>query len=519
MGFVRDRSEIEYFSAKIENYLASTSHLFYPLTSDLGKHESFLFPGVFSFMLAMIGLLVPFKAKPILTKKRKSIIILDVGIVISFIFILATLIFGGINIKIIDIRIRNLNLLSPWIIFTIMVIIRRLLNREGQSFILSSIFKTDKIQILFLVLTIFAISISLGFGSLPNDKFYNFFYTYVPGFKFIRVPARIGMFVSFFLSLLSAYGICRLMRINIMKKIVFVIIPVILIEYVSFPIKLHPFEETPEVYRWMEKEKGDFSIIELPIDDPMLNIQFVYHSTKHWKKLVNGYSGFFPPSDFFVQEAYANNLPALLDYLDYIKAKYVILHRDHINDTQIEKFRGMNESLVLKNIFDNDDVYELKNLNKTGSEIDQLAIFKEIKADRWTAFSNYNTDLTRFAFDGDLKTRWHSGMPQKTDIAFTIDLKDAYRIKAISIELGKYYKDYPRELFLKSSKDGILWKDIPIQNNIFFGLLYSSIKSPKNVTYTIFFHQIQSRYIKLTLSRTHDINYWSIPEIKVYSEG
>jgi hypothetical protein len=40
--------------------------------------------------------------------------------------------------------------LSPWIIFTIMVIIRRLLNREGQSFILSSIFKTDKIQILFL---------------------------------------------------------------------------------------------------------------------------------------------------------------------------------------------------------------------------------------------------------------------------------------------------------------------------------------------------------------------------------
>lgn len=65
----------------------------------------------------------------------------------------------------------------------------------------------------------------------------------------------------------------------------------------------------------------------------------------------------------------------------------------------------MKESLVLKNIFDRDDVYESKNLNKTSSGIDQLAKFKEIKAESWTAFSNYNTDLTRFAFDGDLKTR------------------------------------------------------------------------------------------------------------------
>lgn len=179
----------------------------------------------------------------------------------------------------------------------------------------------------------------------------------------------------------------------------------------------------------------------------------------------------------------------------------------------------MKESLVLKNIFDIDDVYESKNLNKTSSGIDQLAKFKEIKAESWTAFSNYITDLTRLAFDGDLKTRWHSGMPQKSDIAFTIDLKDTDRINAISIELGKYYRDYPRELSLKGSKDSILWKDIPIQNNILFDLLYSSITSPKNVTYIIVFQKIQSRYIKLTLSRTHDINYWSIPEIKVYSEG
>lgn len=517
MGFIREKYEIEYFSARIENYLASTSHLYYPLTSGLGKVESYLFPGIIPLLLSLIGILVPYKIKDHHPTGRLLITFIDIGIVISVFLILTTFIFAGIDINIFGLKLKSRNLLSPWIAFAILTIIRKPLNKNRQPFILSSFFPADKLQALLLILTLLAVSLSLGLGSLPSDKFYNLFYNYIPGFKFIRVPARIGMFVSFFLSLLSAYGIQRLGSFKPFKKVIFVIIPFILIEYASFPVTLHPLGETPEVHKWLEKEKGDFPVIELPIDNPMLNVQYVYYSTWHRKKLVNGYSGFFPPSDFFVREASLHNMQSLIDFLNFIKVKYVIVHREHLNDIQIGWIKELKDRLVFKRTFFDDDVYELQSPSDAKMKSLDLSRFKEIKPEQWVAVSDYNTDLTRFAFDGNLETRWHSGMPQHSGIIFTIDLHGEYLVNAVSVELGRHYRDYPRGLALKSSSDGILWEDVRIGNNVLFDLLCSSINTPNNVRYTMVFQPVQTRYLNLTLSGEDDIHYWSIPEIKVFS--
>ncbi len=517
MGFIREKYEIEYFSARIENYLASTSHLYYPLTSGLGKVESYLFPGIITVLLTLIGILFHPGTRDIQFKKRSLIVFIDVAIVISIFLILITLITGGNDINLFALRLRSRNLLSPWVALTVLILIRRPLNKYRQPFILSSFIWADKLQLLFLILTFLALSLSLGVGAVQSDKFYNLFYNYIPGFRFIRVPARIGMFVSFFLSLLSAYGIQRLISFKPFKKVIFVIIPLILIEYASFPLTLHPLGETPEVYKWLENEKGDFPIIELPIDNPMLNVQYVYYSTVHRKKLVNGYSGFFPSSDFFIQEASLHNMQTLIDFLNFIKVKYLIVHREHLNEIQIEWIKELKDRLVFKRTFFYDDIYELLSTSDAKMKPLDLSRFKEIKPDKWEAFSDYNTDLAGFAFDGNPETRWHSGKPQKYGIRFTLDLQRVYRINAVSIELGRYYRDYPRGLALKTSSDGILWEDVRIGNNVLFDLLCSSINIPKNVRYSTIFQPIQSRYLNMTLSGEDNINYWSIPEIKVFS--
>ena len=72
-----------------------------------------------------------------------------------------------------------------------------------------------------------------------------------------------------------------------------------LVEYASKPLPLwtaplHP----PESYADMLKDAGDGPtsvIFEFPtgsMEDP----EYLYYSTFHWQYLVNGYSGFFPPS-------------------------------------------------------------------------------------------------------------------------------------------------------------------------------------------------------------------------------
>lgn len=515
MGFVRETSEIGYYSARIENYLASTSRLYYTLTEGYGKPESFLFPGIIPILLAISGFMCFHRKKN--SYPSRLVIAIDTGTIICFFFIITTLFLRGIDIKFFGMRMRSQNLLYPWLILASLILIRIPVNKKGQPFPLSSIFSVDKRQICFLLIALLAVSSSLGIGGLASDNLYNFLYSYIPGFKFVRVPARIAMFVSFFLSLLAAYGVKSIMEFKALKNLVFVIIPIILIEYASVPMNFYPVEDSPKIYQWLKNKKGDFPIFELPIDNFMLNAQYLYYSTFHWKKLVNGYSGFFPPSDFFVQEASLKDLPTLLDYLNYINVKYVIVHRDNISNEYNETIKGLKERLLFKESFGADDAYELKD-SKEGRVPADLTTFSEIKPESWSAYSNNNPSDLKLAFDGNLETRWQSGMPQSSGTYFILDLKDTFRIAAISIELGKYYKDYPRELILETSADGKRWEVIPTKNDVLLDLLYSSTKTPKNVRYVMLFEPAQSRYIRMTLSGRDDIYYWSIPEIKVFSE-
>jgi hypothetical protein len=56
---------------------------------------------------------------------------------------------------------------------------------------------------------------------------------------------------------------------------------------------------TPPVYDWLARQPGTFSILELPFaprSQIWQNGPYVYWSTVHWHGVVDGYSGFAPPS-------------------------------------------------------------------------------------------------------------------------------------------------------------------------------------------------------------------------------
>lgn len=517
MGFIRETYEIGYYSARIENYLSSTSRLYYPLTASFGKPERHLFPGIIPIVLAISGFMGFNRTKN--SYPSKLVIAIDTGTIICFFFIIITLLFGGIDIKLFGLRMRSKNLLFPWLILASLILIKIPLNKTGQPFLLSSIFSVDKRQACFLLIALFGVSSSLGIGGSASDNLYNFLYAYIPGFKFVRVPARIAMFVSFFLSLLAAYGIKRLMGQIYIRKAIFVLAPLILIEYASFPIEFQPIGEMPKVYKEIEKQKGDFAIIEIPIDNFMLNAKYLYYSTSHWKKLVNGYSGFFPPSDYFLQVFSLQGLPWLLDYLNYIGVKYMVVHRDNISDEYNGLIKGLKDRLILKKTFEYDDVYEIIDSKEGKKKPSDLSSFKELTHELWNAFSDNNTSDLKFSFDGNLETRWHSGKPQDSETFFILDLGNLHSIRALSIELGRFYKDYPRGLILEVSKDSKNWENISIKNNVFFDLLCSSINSPRNISYVMLFEPVQSRYIRMKLAGSDDTYYWSIPEIRVFTEG
>lgn len=158
---------------------------------------------------------------------------------------------------------------------------------------------------------------------IPNPPFIAMFHLGL--LKFIRVPSRFYVLISLALAMLAGYGTAWLVaRLRAggggrgpRRAAPACLFLILLFELMSvnFTIAAVPVGgEVPEVYSWLA-EQGDVRVIELPTSplspavssDRDLGLAFtdvlgfhegeatiVYFSTYHWKKIVNGYSGYFP---------------------------------------------------------------------------------------------------------------------------------------------------------------------------------------------------------------------------------
>jgi hypothetical protein len=140
---------------------------------------------------------------------------------------------------------------------------------------------------------------------------YPILYHHMPLFEGLRAPARLGVYVLFFLALLAAYGQSALeqafsegrtsgFRRGATAVLAFVICAGLLLEYWVAPLRLIPFPNVaPPLYAWLARQPRGV-VAELPIapahmlpgDDP----RYAYLSTFHWMPSINGYSGYYPPS-------------------------------------------------------------------------------------------------------------------------------------------------------------------------------------------------------------------------------
>jgi hypothetical protein len=184
-----------------------------------------------------------------------------------------------------------------------------------------------------LVLLAFAFWLSLGpvpqSGGQPLGwpGLYGVLHAYVPGFSGLRVPARFAMLFFVFLSLLAGAGVAALERqwrlvgraIGAVALIVFVLAA----RPAAFPLNvalgseglvnpppayLTPAAPLPSIYRAVESLREGAILAELPFGDPWYDLRYQYFAGVHRRRLLNGYSGVFPPSFLARQRVLARPL-------------------------------------------------------------------------------------------------------------------------------------------------------------------------------------------------------------------
>lgn len=195
------------------------------------------------------------------------------------------------------------------------------------------------------VAVVYAVSLAVAFElSLGLHGYgYRFLHDHVPVYAGLRAPARMACLALTFLAILAAEGYRHLsdaMRPRARRAFAVLVPCVLLAEYSVRPLELVRYDNSPPpVYELLARLPRGV-VAEFPAARPDVlpgpDARYIYMSTFHWKPLVNGYSGYYPPW-YALRLVDFQGFPDAhsLEVLRRMDVTYVVAHLS--NDRAIER--------------------------------------------------------------------------------------------------------------------------------------------------------------------------------------
>jgi hypothetical protein len=174
-----------------------------------------------------------------------------------------------------------------------------------------------------------AVDGSLGF----NGATFTALHAVLLPFKGLRVPARFSLLAGLTLAIFGGYGAARLLGRWPRKRVALTAVMLAIAAIEAVPIM--PLEriwlEPPAIYASIAGKQPPVVLAEFPMPQDIyrsdFDARYLYFSTFHWQNLVNGNSGFFPPSYVELLER-ERGFPseAALAYLRSRGVQYLTMH-------------------------------------------------------------------------------------------------------------------------------------------------------------------------------------------------
>jgi hypothetical protein len=142
----------------------------------------------------------------------------------------------------------------------------------------------------------------IAVSMLPRTPIYPLLHRSILLFRSVRVGAHMGQIVLLLIAVLAGFGVAGLQRRwrdrrgwALLAAVLFVLVN---LEALRAPLEYTPFAGIPTVYDSL-RNAPDAVVIELPFWEPRIffaNAPYMLNATRHWRPMLNGYSGFRPHS-------------------------------------------------------------------------------------------------------------------------------------------------------------------------------------------------------------------------------
>jgi hypothetical protein len=221
--------------------------------------------------------------------------------------------------------------------------------------------------------------IQLGGEPLAAPALYQLLYA-LPGYDGLRVPARFASLFLLFLGVLGGVGAAviesRWPRVMKLAAAPLVLALVVWAKPSALPYNrelpsagltppaayLTPSPNSPLIYQAVDSLPRGAILVEFPFGDSGYDLRYMYFAATHRRRLLNGYSGVFPPS--FVERQRLLSKPTLdppAAARAIRPATHAVVHRTAWNDNSGMVISGWLEALGARSIAEHDGavLYEL----------------------------------------------------------------------------------------------------------------------------------------------------------------
>jgi hypothetical protein len=348
---------------------------------------------------------------------------------------------------------------------------------------------------------------------------YAFLHRYVPGFEGVRYPERFALFAVLGLAPLAAAGLARL-RPRIGTAGALAVVAFTFAEHLSAPLALVPLpagDAIPSVYRWLAGQDDVQVVAEVPEPQYFLDRAGalpMYFSTAHWKRTVQGFTGYFPPAYRYARwRLFQFPAPESVDFLEQFGVDTVVVRPDFTLPLPASErwvvvgpFREGHRVLRLTGA--------RRAVSAPGSDPEGRGL-TEIPRDGWRV--NASVPGARLAVDGDPDTSWTTHADPSVGDFYRVELAAPTAVARLSLAVGSPYEFPTRIRLIGEPVEGqpleIEWDEGPA----YARLLERLLRRPREARLDIDIEPRPLRGVRLRLKEPDPfLMPWRIGEIRLY---
>jgi len=312
----RGRGELLRYSADVYSYATAFSEqpVWGRTARAFPKPEGDLFPGLVAMLLASIGVATWRRHEPVPRTAPVRILhrVLLAASVLHVVAAVAALLYRRLTFDL-GLFVLSISNIDQLLLRAAVLALIVLIFAPGARVRVAAFMRARGFFVLALLA---AMWLSLGPApqalGRPLDLIgpYRLLYEHVPGFDGLRVPARFAMIAVLMLAVLGGYGAAALSRWRAATPVLLALSAAFLAESLVVPFtvngteslrefatpeaRLYRPERAPAVYQALAHER-DVVLAELPLGQSDYDVRAMFYSIVHHGRILNGYSGFFPP--------------------------------------------------------------------------------------------------------------------------------------------------------------------------------------------------------------------------------